>query len=58
MANKTFLDRIKGVFVPVVTPFNARGDLDEAGFRSNLRRYVEQGFSGILIAGSTGEGPT
>ncbi|HEX5410955.1 MAG TPA: dihydrodipicolinate synthase family protein [Terriglobia bacterium] len=57
MTSKEFLDRIKGVFVPVVTPFNARGDLDEAGFRSNVRRYVEQGFNGILIAGSTGEGP-
>ncbi|HET9178203.1 MAG TPA: dihydrodipicolinate synthase family protein [Terriglobia bacterium] len=57
MTRKEILDRIKGVFVPVVTPFNTRGDLDEAGFRSNVRRYVGQGFNGILIAGSTGEGP-
>lgn len=57
MTRKEILDRIKGVFVPVVTPFNTRGDLDETGFRSNVRRYVGQGFNGILIAGSTGEGP-
>jgi len=57
MTSKEVLAQIKGVFVPVVTPFTARGDLDEAGFRSNVRRYVGQGFNGILIAGSTGEGP-
>ena len=57
MTSKEVLAQIKGVFVPVVTPFNGRGDIDEAGFRSNVRRYVEQGFNGILIAGSTGEGP-
>jgi 4-hydroxy-2-oxoglutarate aldolase len=57
MTNKQVLARLKGVFVPVVTPFNRRGDIDEAGFRSNVRRYVEQGFDGVLIAGSTGEGP-
>lgn len=57
MTGKEVLSQIKGVFVPVVTPFNRRGDLDEPGFRTNVRRYVDQGFNGILIAGSTGEGP-
>jgi 4-hydroxy-tetrahydrodipicolinate synthase len=57
MTSKEVLTQIKGVFVPVVTPFNGRGDIDEAGFRSNVRQYVKQGFNGILIAGSTGEGP-
>ncbi|TAM82525.1 MAG: dihydrodipicolinate synthase family protein [Acidobacteria bacterium] len=57
MTSKEALAQIKGIFVPVVTPFNRRGDIDEAGFRTNVRRYVEQGFDGILIAGSTGEGP-
>jgi dihydrodipicolinate synthase/N-acetylneuraminate lyase len=57
MTSKEVLAHLKGVFVPVVTPFNRRGDLDEPGFRSNIRRYVKAGFNGILIAGSTGEGP-
>jgi 4-hydroxy-tetrahydrodipicolinate synthase len=57
MISREVVDQIKGVFVPVVTPFNGRGDVDEAGFRSNIRKYVKQGFNGILIAGSTGEGP-
>ena len=57
MTSKQVLAHLQGVFVPVVTPFNRRGDIDEAGFRSNVRRYVKQGFNGVLIAGSTGEGP-
>jgi 4-hydroxy-tetrahydrodipicolinate synthase len=57
MTSKQVLAHLNGVFVPVVTPFNRRGDIDEAGFRSNVRRYVGQGFNGVLIAGSTGEGP-
>jgi 4-hydroxy-2-oxoglutarate aldolase len=57
MTSKEVVAQIKGVFVPVVTPFNGRGDIDESGFRSNITKYVKQGFNGILIAGSTGEGP-
>lgn len=57
MTSKQVLTHLKGIFVPVVTPFNRRGELDESAFRFNVRRYVKQGFNGILIAGSTGEGP-
>ena len=57
MTSKEVVEHLRGVFVPTVTPFNRRGGIDEAGFRSNIRRYVKQGFNGILVAGSTGEGP-
>ena len=57
MTSKQVLAHLNGVFVPVVTPFNRRGELDEFAFRYNVRRYVKQGFNGILVAGSTGEGP-
>jgi len=57
MKSNEVIEHLQGVFVPVVTPFNRHGGLDEAGFRSNIRRYIRQGFNGILIAGSTGEGP-
>lgn len=57
MTSKEVIDHLQGVFVPAVTPFNKRGNLDEAGFRSNIRKYVKLGFNGILVAGSTGEGP-
>ena len=57
MTSKQALAHLKGVFVPVVTPFNRRGEIDESAFCSNVRRYVQQGFDGVLVAGSTGEGP-
>lgn len=57
MTSKEVLAHLKGIFVPVVTPFNRLGELDETGFRSNVRRYVKKGFDGVLVAGSTGEGP-
>ena len=57
MTSKQILAHLKGIFIPVVTPFNHRGELDESAFRFNVRRYVKKGFNGVLIAGSTGEGP-
>ncbi len=57
MTRSDIVAHIKGVFPPVVTPFNRRGDVDEGGFRANIRRYTGIGLSGILIAGSTGEAP-
>jgi 4-hydroxy-2-oxoglutarate aldolase len=54
---KTTIKDLKGVFAPVVTPFNRQGGLDEGFFRENLERYAGCGLSGILVAGSTGEAP-
>jgi 4-hydroxy-2-oxoglutarate aldolase len=44
-----------GVIGPAVTPFDARGELDEPGFVRNLRAHLAAGLSGIVVAGSTGE---
>lgn len=57
MTRNEIISNLKGVFVPIVTPFNRRGGIDEAGFRSDLRKYAKEGFNGVLVAGSTGEGP-
>lgn len=57
MTNKEIVSNLKGVFVPIMTPFNQRGGIDETAFRSDLRRYVKEGANGIVVAGSTGEGP-
>src|SRR5689334_9066063 len=57
MTNKNIVDKIKGIFPPAVTPFNARGDIDERRFCENVRRYVGVGLSGVMVAGSTGEAP-
>lgn len=57
MNKKEIVSRIKGIFPPVVTPFNARGNIDEARFCENLQRFAGTGLSGIVVAGSTGEAP-
>ncbi len=57
MIRKDVLANLKGIFLPILTPFNRRGDIDLAAFRQNLRRYGKQKLNGIIIAGSSGEGP-
>jgi 4-hydroxy-2-oxoglutarate aldolase len=54
---KQNLARLGGIFPPVVTPFNRRGDVDEGSFRSNLERYTGIGLAGVVVAGTTGEAP-
>ena len=46
---------ISGVFVPTATPFDAAGEVDLAAFRSNCRRWLSHGISGLVVGGSTGE---
>jgi 4-hydroxy-2-oxoglutarate aldolase len=55
MTNQRIVDNLKGIFPPVVTPFNRRGDVDEKRFRENLQKYVGIGLGGVVVAGSTGE---
>ncbi|HET7584166.1 MAG TPA: dihydrodipicolinate synthase family protein [Gemmatimonadaceae bacterium] len=49
--------RLSGVLGPVVTPFDAAGEVDASAFRANVRAHLAQGLSGIVVAGSTGEAP-
>ncbi len=57
MMPKEIIRNLKGIFPPVVTPFNRRGNVDEIRFRENLCRLKDVGLSGIVVAGSTGEAP-
>ncbi|HUZ46644.1 MAG TPA: dihydrodipicolinate synthase family protein [Terriglobia bacterium] len=57
MTREEVVANLKGIFLPILTPFNRRGDIDVTAFRQNLRRYAKQELNGIIIAGSTGEGP-
>jgi 4-hydroxy-tetrahydrodipicolinate synthase len=43
------------VFVVTVTPFHEDGRFDEAGTHTLLNSLVEEGVTGIVLAGSTGE---
>jgi 4-hydroxy-2-oxoglutarate aldolase len=57
MTRKEVIQNLRGIFPPVVTPFNRRGEIEEGLFRENLQKLVGIGLSGVLVAGSTGEGP-
>lgn len=46
---------LEGILGPVVTPFDASGELDTAAFRRNIRAHLDAGLHGIVVAGSTGE---
>ena len=50
--------KIKGVITALITPFTQSGEVDYEGLRANIRFQIEQGVSGILPLGTTGETPT
>lgn len=47
--------QLDGILAPVVTPFDARGDIAEQEFSRNLRAHIAAGVLGIVVTGSTGE---
>ncbi|MCA1583224.1 MAG: dihydrodipicolinate synthase family protein, partial [Acidobacteria bacterium] len=44
-----------GVFTPLVTPFGADEEIDEAALRSNAERYLDTRLAGLIVLGSNGE---
>ena len=51
-------DELHGVVAPVTTPFDAEtGDVAPVALRSMVRDLLARGLQGILVSGSTGEGP-
>jgi 4-hydroxy-2-oxoglutarate aldolase len=57
MTNTKIVKQLKGIFPPLVTPFNRSGGIDFGHFLENARSYAGTGVAGIVIAGSTGEAP-
>ena len=51
------LEKMDGAWTALVTPFDDDGELDWAGYEKNLAFQIEQGISGILPCGTTGESP-
>lgn len=47
---------LAGIIAPMTTPFTARGEIDEAAFRKQIRFLLDAGVHGIAVGGSTGEG--
>ncbi len=48
----------RGVLTALVTPMNPDGSVDEAAFRSLVRRQLDAGIHGLVPCGTTGEAPT
>lgn len=51
-------ENLKGVFVPVVTPFTQDGELDLASFDRYLEELLRHPIHGIVLNGTTGEAST
>ncbi|MFD0714155.1 4-hydroxy-tetrahydrodipicolinate synthase [Paenibacillus sp. GCM10027626] len=49
---------LKGIFVPVVTPFQANEQLDLNSYRNYVSTLFEHDIQGLVINGTTGESPT
>ncbi len=47
--------RLRGIYLPLTTPFDAEGRLVDAYLRENLDRYAAHALAGYVILGSTGE---
>ncbi|MFP4416592.1 MAG: 4-hydroxy-tetrahydrodipicolinate synthase [Fibrobacterota bacterium] len=50
--------KLQGCFVAVVTPLDTNQQLDEAGLRRNVDFLIDNGVSGIVPCGTTGESAT
>ncbi len=48
----------EGMYVAIVTPFTASGEIDEAGLRKLVEFHVARGTDGLVPCGTTGENPT
>ncbi|MGD9043388.1 MAG: 4-hydroxy-tetrahydrodipicolinate synthase [Desulfobacterales bacterium] len=49
------MEKLRGTFTVMVTPFTADEELDEIGFRENIDWYIAEGIHGVICLGSTGE---
>jgi 4-hydroxy-2-oxoglutarate aldolase len=46
---------LRGVFLPIPTPFTAGGEVDHTALRSNIANWNTTGIGGYVMLGSTGE---
>jgi 4-hydroxy-tetrahydrodipicolinate synthase len=48
----------KGVYTAIITPFHENGSIDEESLRKLVDFQIENGISGLVPCGTTGESPT
>jgi 4-hydroxy-tetrahydrodipicolinate synthase len=49
--------KLEGIFVPILTPFDKDGEIEEEALRGMIDYLLGVGISGIVPCGSTGESP-
>ena len=49
------MEKLRGTFTVMVTPFTPDEKLDKEGFCANIDWYIEEGIHGVICLGSTGE---
>ncbi len=49
--------KLKGIIVPLLTPFDSAGAVDAAVVRQLVNFLIERGIHGLFPGGTTGEGP-
>ena len=47
---------LAGIIVPLITPFDMKGDITPEAIRPLIERHIELGVQGFYVGGSTGEG--
>jgi 4-hydroxy-tetrahydrodipicolinate synthase len=50
-------NKLKGIFVPHLTPFKRNGEIDEEALRACVQFWVKSGLHGLVVCGSNGEAP-
>jgi 4-hydroxy-tetrahydrodipicolinate synthase len=50
------MTKLHGIIPALTTPFDKKGDIDEAKFRNQIRFMLGKGVHGLCFGGSTGEG--
>jgi len=48
---------LRGILIPLITPFDDDGKVDESVMRSLVDFYVKSSVQGLFVLGSTGQGP-
>jgi len=48
---------LSGIIPPLLTPTDARDDIDEPALRRSIQRLLQAGVHGLFVAGTAGEGP-
>lgn len=51
-------EQIYGIYVPVVTPFHAAGELDLESYQRYVSNIIKNNIHGLVVNGTTGESPT